>query len=393
MSHPLIDRSPDLRRLVEEGYEIELSKSENHLLVKSVPYVNSKGEVKLGTLVSTLALAGSVTTSPDTHVAKFVGEHPCNANGSEIAQIKHGTANQELDKGLIVNHSFSAKANYRDYHHKMTTYVGIISGPAQAIDPDVTAKTFAVIVAPESESVFQYVDSASSRAQINSVSRKLEGSRIAIVGVGGTGSYVLDLIAKTRAAEIHLFDGDTFGQHNAFRAPGAAALSDLEARMKKVDYLKSIYDKMHRHIIAHPYHVTETNVDELRGVTFVFICMDSGRDKLRVVEKLEEWSIPFVDVGMGLKVAGDSLTGIVRLTTSTPGKRDHVRSKRRISFADPAGENVYAANIQIADLNALNAALAVIKFKKLLTFYSDLEREHFSLYAVGGNHIANEDQI
>jgi hypothetical protein len=55
-------------------------------------------------------------------------------------------------------------------------------------------------------------------------------------------------------------------------------------------------------------------------------------------------------------------------------------------------ENDYSHNIQIAELNALNAALAVIKWKKLCGFYQDLEREHCSVYTINGNHIANEDQ-
>jgi tRNA A37 threonylcarbamoyladenosine dehydratase len=50
--------------------------------------------------------------------------------------------------------------------------------------------------------------------------------------MGGTGSYILDLVAKTAVMEIHLFDGDDFNQHNAFRAPGAASLEDLEKHMK-----------------------------------------------------------------------------------------------------------------------------------------------------------------
>jgi hypothetical protein len=38
-----------------------------------------------------------------------------------------------------------------------------------------------------------------------------------------------------------------------------------------------------------------------------------------------------------------------------------------------------------ADLNALNAALAVIKWKKLACFYQDLDHEHHSTYTIGGN--------
>ena len=37
-------------------------------------------------------------------------------------------------------------------------------------------------------------------------------------------------------------------------------------------------------------------------------------------------------------------------------------------------------------------ALAVIKWKKLLGFYRDLENEYFSAYTLDGNSIVNEDQ-
>jgi hypothetical protein len=107
MSHRLIGRNPDLKRLRDEGYDVAVTS--NHLLVNRVPYVNSRKEVKWGTLLSELTLAGEATTTPGTHVAMFVGEHPCNKDGTEIAQIKHSTANQDLGNGLVVNHSFSNK--------------------------------------------------------------------------------------------------------------------------------------------------------------------------------------------------------------------------------------------------------------------------------------------
>ncbi len=51
----------------------------------------------------------------------------------------------------------------------------------------------------------------------------------------------------------------------------------------------------------------------------------------------------------------------------------------------------YSRNIQIADLNALNAALAVIKWKKFCGFYRDLACERFTTYAIDGNKLINED--
>ena len=59
--------------------------------------------------------------------------------------------------------------------------------------------------------------------------------KIIILGLGGTGSYILDLVAKTPVKEIHLYDGDTFYQHNAFRSPGAPSSDELRARQTEGD--------------------------------------------------------------------------------------------------------------------------------------------------------------
>jgi hypothetical protein len=88
MSQRPINHSVDLKRLRDEGYDLEVRSG--CLLVKDIPYVNSRKEVKRGILVVKLVLADDQTGRPDTHVAYFSGEHPCNEDGSEIAKIKHG---------------------------------------------------------------------------------------------------------------------------------------------------------------------------------------------------------------------------------------------------------------------------------------------------------------
>ena len=395
MSPQLLDRSPDLLGLVADGYEVEIIGS--HLVIRHVPYLNSRKEVRFGTLVSVLTLANEATAKPGDHVVSFAGEHPCNVDGSELVRIKHQSQHQDLGHGIVVDHTFSNKpeGGYSDYHHKMTTYIAIISGPAEAIDPNVTARTRRVIPSDDPKSVFVYRDTASSRAGIGAVSSKLELDKIAILGLGGTGSYVLDLVAKTPVKEIHLFDADRFLQHNAFRSPGAASLDDLTGIPLKVAYFKNQYSRMHRGIIVHDSYVDASNVGDLQQMSFVFLCLDRPTAKQVIVEKLEEFDIPFVDVGMGIELVDDALGGVLRVTTSTRRMRDHVRAKNRISFTGADGENDnadYARNIQIADLNALNAALAVVKWKKLFGFYRDLDDEHFSTFTVDGNALVNEDQ-
>ncbi len=393
MSQRLISRNADLQRLRNEGFDVLLKGS--YLVMRGVPYVNSKKEVVRGTLVSELSLAGDATVKPATHVVYFAGEYPCNADGSEIVKIRHQSTVTQLDRELVVHHSFSSKPSdgYRDHYEKLTTYAAIISGPAKGIDQTVTAQTFPVIEVEDDDSVFNYLDTASSRTEITAVTRKLELKKLGIVGVGGTGSYVLDLTAKTPAKEIHLFDGDKFLQHNAFRSPGAPSADELRELPYKVDHFARMYSKMRRGIVAHAFHIDASNVEHLRDMDFVFLCMDKGGAKKLIIGKLEEWGTPFIDVGMGVELTDEALGGIVRVTTSTVEKRKHVKEKGRIPFSDGDGNDEYSRNIQIADLNALNAALAVIRWKKLFGFYRDLEHEHFSTYTIDGNALVNEDNV
>jgi hypothetical protein len=168
MSQRSISRSADLKKLRNEGYDLEIRSG--CLLVKDVPYVDSRKEVKRGILAMKLVLAGDETSRPDDHVAYFSGDHPCDENGTEITKIKHGSGEHSLAEGVVIQHSFSAKPkpndSYPDYHAKVTTYVGILSGPAWRIDSTATAKTFPFIE-PEkdSEEPFNYIDTASSRVE------------------------------------------------------------------------------------------------------------------------------------------------------------------------------------------------------------------------------------
>jgi len=389
MSPAPFSRNADLKRLRDEGYFVQIRGG--FLVMREVPYVNAQREVRTGTLISSLTMAGDETRTPDTHVVHFDGDFPCRCDGTPIQQISHQAGDFNLGHGLKAKHSFSSKpeGGYTDYFHKMTTYAAILSGPAEVLRPEVSPRTFRTPEAEE-DSVFNYTETASDRVGIGALTEKLEGEIIAIIGLGGTGSYVLDFIVKTPVREIRLFDGDEFLQHNAFRAPGAPTIEELREAPKKVDYLKGIYSRMHRGIIAHAVALDADNLHLLDGITFAFLSMDAGEEKRLVVEKLEALGVSFVDVGMGLELDDGSLGGILRVTTSTPVKRDHVH-QGRISFAGGGEKDIYASNIQVADLNALNAVLAVIKWKKLCGFYRDLEQEHHCTYTTDGNMLLNGD--
>ena len=386
MRQPLINLSDDLRHLVDVGYEVETWSG--FLILKNIPYVTTDGSIERGALVSTLELAGDVTARPSDHVAYFTGGPPCDHTGQPLAKIIIGQGSARLAEGLEVNCTFSSKpsAGYQDYYEKMNTYASIISRHAQELDPDATPRTFSLAESHDEGSVFKYIDTASSRARIGELNGKLELSAVAIVGLGGTGSYIFDLISKTPVKEIHLFDGDRLGQHNAFRSPGAIPVETLRKSPQKAEHFQSIYRQMRRGITAHG-HIDEGTVDVLGEMDFVFIAIDQGHSRKLLVERLEASGVPFVDVGMGILEKDGSLFGQIRTTLSAEGSREEART--RLPLLDNAAVNEYGRNIQIVELNALNAALAVIQWKQYLGYYVDLEREHTSLYQLDGNHIVN----
>lgn len=395
MSSTVVSRNEDLKRLRDEGYDVAVG--QGYLLVRGVPFVNEQRQVGRGTLVSALTLTGEHAEAPDTHVVMWIGAFPCREDGTRIEQLSH-EGGKDLGGGLTVDFGFSNKpaAGLPDHYAKMTHYANIIEGPARVIEPEATSKTFPPVVPDADEQTpFRYIDTATSRAKIGALTDRLKLSQVAIIGVGGTGSYVLDFVGKTPVWEIHLFDEDVFSSHNAFRAPGAPSLEELEARPLKVNYLAAIYEKMRSGVVAHDVPISAENAEtELEGMDFVFVCVDVAAAKGPIIEALERKGIPFVDVGMGLEAGGEelgqeTLGGGVRATLSTPERRDVVRAS--VSLADTAGDGEYDTNIQIAELNALNAALAVVKFKKHFGFYRDLSGTLNSVYMIDTESLVREE--
>jgi hypothetical protein len=157
----------------------------------------------------------------------------------------------------------------------------------------------------------------------------------------------------------------------------------------KVQYFHEIYSRMHKGLVPHDYYVNGSNVEELSQMNYVFLCVDKNVVRKEVIDYLLSKGITFLDVGLGVNVVDDFLIGTVRLTIGTSLKSDHL--PKRISITDADKEDEYSTNIQIADLNALNATLAVIKWKKMTGFYQDLELEHHCTYSLNVAQLINED--
>ena len=388
MSSSPTDPDFAFERLRTEGYEVEIR--DQHLLIHSVPFVTEQRVVRFGTLVCLYLRQGGHVVPPngpgDNHQVWWTAGYPCYPDGTPL-DLGVDNASHELLPGITVKHRFSNKPDqyqqgFPNHYEKVTHYVHLLQNQAKALDPEVDARNGTTVETAQAESVFRYSDTASARAEIVAISAKLAVDRVAIVGLGGTGSYLLDQIAKTPISEIHLFDGDVFGSHNAFRAPGAASIDEINAKTPKTDYFAAKYDPMHRGIVSHPYFLQPSNVAELAGFSFVFLCVDKGSARAMLTKFLVGQGIPFIDTGMDLALAAEanSLFGTCRATLVTPTKSDHVATYIPMDLEEH--DTVYRQNIQVADMNAINAMFAVIKWKQYRGFYGDDFTPYNLSYAV-----------
>ncbi|MDP2722191.1 MAG: ThiF family adenylyltransferase [Bacteroidales bacterium] len=388
MSQALINRSSDLLRLQNENYEIEVSGG--YLAIHHVPYLNSSKEIKSGLLVMSLTTSGNIVGKPKDHTAYFVGERPCNINGSFVPSLVNSPQKQPLFADIVSDFYLSCHPDgrdYVDYYDKVSTYVSIISSPALNLDKEACDKLKRPILVHEDNSPMMYMDTNASRANVTYLNDLFRPLKIALVGVGGTGSYILDFVSKAPVNEIHLYDLDVFNTHNAFRAPGSASIEELEKQLPKVEYLAQKYSKMHKRIFPHKEHITPDNIEVLKEMDYIFLSVDSVSVRKEIAGYLIDKGLYFIDSGLGVNLSENKLSGLVRITSGFPEHHGHIKE----AFGgDDAEDDVYASNIQIAELNALAAIHAIIKWKKMLGFYHDTICEVNSIYSINDNDLLNE---
>ena len=176
---------------------------------------------------------------------------------------------------------------------------------------------------------FHIPNTFEARAAIAPVQDRIRGQRIAIIGLGGTGAYLLDLISKTPLSEIHLLDSDRVDWHTLKRAPGAPTVEEIElvlaGALLKVDYYHSKYAAFRDGIHPHPYQgrqPVQCSPIFCRSIPFdfAFVCIDqltegdSARQDAVYGALSPRLRVPFIDSGVSITVKDRAVTGAV--TTS-----------------------------------------------------------------------------
>lgn len=246
----------------------------------------------------------------DDHQVFFAGSTPHGLDGRPIPNLGGSLTQLALSEAcidVVVQRSFSNKprisGKFTDFFDKIESYVGIISGPAMDLH-NANPYTFRVSEGTAPNSVFNFNDTLTSRAEITDLSAKFANDVIAIIGLGGTGAYVLDFLVKTAVREIRAFDLDLLHVHNAFRSPGR--LEAAELGKPKAEIYHSRYDSFRTGLSIQRKFVDASCTTDLEGVTFAFVCVDKGSSRSVVFDLLLEKGIPFIDVGMGVWRKGNS---------------------------------------------------------------------------------------
>jgi len=105
---------------------------------------------------------------------------------------------------------------------------------------------------------------------------------------------------------------------------------------------------------------------------FVFVSVDDGSARRLIVEWLSSRDIPFIDCGMGLNRSVLGLNGTVRITGVGRAAYERTINTPYLPTMDPK-EDEYRRQAQIAELNALNASLAVIRFKQHFNLFDRID--------------------
>lgn len=374
---------PSTRRLLAEDYD--LSFEGNHLIVEHVPYVTDAKVVAYGRLALPVTFSGDIVQDGSgDHRIWFIGEHPCDEHGMPLPGPSPEA--HAITPEVAANFMISSKPKggaFATTYDKISSYVRVLSHPAKALDPSATATPGAGWREVPDDLPFVYPDTGTARAGLAEMNAKFRGHRIGIIGLGGTGSYILDQVSKTWVDAIELFDGDVFDNHNAYRAPGAAPIEQLQRRPNKAEHFAIVYSQMHTGITPHPFFVTADNLDLLGNCTFVFMAAAEAEEKPTILAWLRDRGIPAIEVGMGIRDEGGRLSGLLAVVNHFPGIPGSVMS------ASTGGANEYDRNIQVADLNCLNAMLAVGNWKKHLTYYAEAQPVDETIYRIFTGTIRN----
>lgn len=189
----------------------------------------------------------------------------------------------------------------------------------------------------------------------------VRGDKIAIIGLGGVGAWIADLMTKTDVIEIHGWDEDVIEEKNIIRMPGA--VSPKWVGKAKAMWFQKTYRKIHKKVYGHAENITERNVQKIcNNITFAFVAIDNEKGRKIICEHMTKHGIPFIDIGLSLNRNNDNqLCVSIRISIALPYDETWQKS---IPAVDKAGQEIYG-KLELPDVAAMAAGWAVQYWRKM----------------------------
>ena len=252
--------------------------------------------------------------------------------------------------------------------------IDVVHRYAKQIVGAVSAKGIPGHSFPVNQGPFNIPNTFEARSGVTPMQDQIRQQRIVIIGLGGTGACLLDLMAKTAVAEIHLCDSDELDWHDFMRAPGAPTSGEIEsqrqAKLKKLSYYLAKYAPLRDGIRPHAIRVTDpaefTEFLLTHSIDFAFVSIDQhmNGDSPRqdeVYAALSEAKVPFVDSGISIALENDQVRGAV---TTSAYENGSLAWEQGIPNARVDGPIIGYRNVQLPEMNALAASLAVMEWRR-----------------------------
>ena len=343
------------------------------LTVGPIPYRLKNGGVDHGELICHIEREGERLRAPSDHTVGWVAdEKPHTRSGVVLEKLIHQDSEQGWANGKTSICGMSRKAHdrgYRDYGEKMLAYARLI---ARETGRRWKRNSLGSGVVKDGNNMVDQ-ETGLTRSAIGDMDRLFTQEKLAVIGAGGTGGFIVDMIAKCNVASIDIYDDDVVSQHTQLRWPGVVNRSVVEEHKNKAEYLAQIYaSRTNRNIRGYAWRIDSSKLTYLKDKTMVFVAIDRGSARREILTGLTEWGVNFIDCGIDLQRASDGLTASARVVRTA---RDDGREKR-IDLVEKTpnkdfGEGMYEAAVQTAEINALNATMAVIAWKQGIGFYKD----------------------
>lgn len=342
----------------------------NSISVGNVPYRKKDGEagrcqISVATLDDGVSMKAPENSGGAIHAARISGVEGGRAYQATAEPVGNVLWTDESNACVI-----SIKRDegeYLDVWHALIVYASSIAG-------EVGAEARAKI-----ERIFEFEMDGEDARDMKDWRDHARAQRIGIVGLGGVGLWILDLMSKTEVVEIKVWDGDKIEGRNLMRAPGWASCDAIGKT--KAEYYTEQYRRMRRGISAHGRYWQAEEEDCFKDLDFVFIAVDKTETRSALCENLEDRGIPFIDVGMGIELRDGQVRGSCQVFFSG---EDPGRWRIGIPTVEGLGEQEYR-KLQLPDLGALNAALAVGLWRRHIGQYATEEKDWLIRYGIENN--------